>query len=353
MRGFNKIHSNTLYESSLISLKTLILHKKSKEQNALFSQYCNLIYEQLYQRSKDKDLFIQFMVYVKDSLVSLHIHSKHPCLCTFDLNEPFNSELVMDAVNHNAFLFTDQHIKIEVGNLDKLKFLFLDLDDSKSMQQIITCLYNDIAVWGVDRVINIKLNYDDTNITLAIDHAYPFMEASDTFNFKFPNKSKNILELFVHQLGFYTDRKVNNESIKSIVSIEEGQKFIESLNILDRILCLNSSITQAYLENPDFTGNKMVSCVNMGFQSINQTNIQLSMYISDVIEIQVNSFNIAFLFGDIRERSENFTWLRTHDIENDIAILKQLFIIYLSKFVGYPIIDLAREMQLLEMQLYQ
>lgn len=353
MRGFNKIHPNTLYESSLISLKALILHKKSKEQNKLFTKYCNLIYEQLYQRSKDKDLFIQFMVYVKDSLISLHIHGKQSCLCTFDLNEPFNSQLVMDAIRYNAFLFTDQHIKIEVCDLDKLQFLFLDLDASNLMKQIITCLYNDIVVWGVDRVINIKLNYDDANITLSVDHAYPFMENADTFHFKFPTNSKNILEVFVHQLNFYTDRNVSNESIKSIVPIEEGQHFVETLNILDRILYLNSSITDAYLESPDFTGCKKVSCINMDFKSINQTNIQLGMYISDIIEIQVSSFNIAFLFGDIRERSENFTWLRTHDIENDIAILKQLFIIYLGKVVGYPITDLAREMQLLEMQLYQ
>jgi len=349
MKGFNKIRPNTLYESGLSSLKTLILHKQSKDHNALFSEYCNLIYKELYRLGKDDDLFIQFMVYVKDSLVSLNIHSKHSCLCTFDLEQPFNAALVIDAVKNNTYLFTDQHIKIEVCNLDKLKFLFLDFEASQLIQNIMSCLYHDIALWGTDRVINIKLNYDDTNITLSIDHAYPFVAASDTLNFKFDVKNKNILETFVHQLNFYTDRSITNESIQSIVSIEEGQKFIESLNILDKVLCLNSSITQCYLENPDFTGLKMISCVNMNFKSINQSNIQLEMYISNIVEIQVSSFNIAFLFGDIRERSENFTWLRTDDIEHDVHVLQQLFTIYLGKTLGHPITDLKREMQLIEM----
>lgn len=118
----------------------------------------------------------------------------------------------------------------------------------------------------------------------------------------------------------------------------------------DDLLAFGSDITVGICIR--FSGNICEVDFEKSYPFIMRKSTDLGLeLVSEIgIYISINRQYIQFNFGKKSNPVEYFKWNRTFNMENDIVMIRNLFIVYFEKLRGYPIKDLKREIQLIEMQ---
>lgn len=342
------LNADNFYLCHMTDLKrTTFKTLKDDDKKTLLNRYLSLLVDEALSNNKP-DFKIEVRMDINDDIVDISIGTAYPFIGRFDLSQPFNKSCVLDYLNNTNLILSGNGRDGNLNEFRKTQVLFITESFNKKLSEYLSFIADDVLPFVEDNKIYYNIAVHETRCDLLLSHAYPFFETNVlTFKIDFEQDFNSLL--IVEQLNVYAQEQLTDPKTNFFVLIKDGLQFLETIKILENVLGIGNQLTSLYYNNSILKPINEVS-----FLSIDHQRRQLSLEMVSkgelALDIHISQSNLAFLFGKRDGTSENFTWLRTDCIEHDTLMVRQFFIIYLEKWLGYKITDLKREIQLLEME---
>jgi hypothetical protein len=337
-----KEHLGQVYVCLMSELKQQSLEFSNEHYNQLLNKYLCLLVDTVL--SKKSDFSIEFLFEVVDNIVYLHLGHDYPFIGKFDMQEPFNEKYVLDFLDNKNLILCGDFYDVTLTNLAQIQVLFLNPKINQSIKEHMVFFSEDLLAFGPDRTVGICIRFIGDICEVELNNSYPFIIRRCTFKF---DVSKQFDQFsLVEQLDIFLNRHIQMYPESCFNLIESGRKFLESITILEKALFYTNELTEVYLKS------HFLEVSRFSFFDINRKSTHLGLEIQSKIGIYIslNGQYIHFNFGKKNDLCEHFKWVRTSNMENDILMIRNFFIIYLEKLRGHSIKDLKREIQLIEMQ---
>ena len=331
------------YMSNLKTTTIRTLHDDNKK--ALLNRYLTLLVDHGLP-SGHPDFKIEVKINCMDDIVDLHIGSAYPFIGKFDLTVPFNEDCVLKCLNDYNLSFNGSRNTAPLSEFRKTRLLFSTETVNNTLLQYLDFIADDLSTFDLERIgYAITAHSDCCEIELW--DAYPFVKKFIKFQLDL-NKDFDSDEV-VKQLNLFVGDQLKEKHANCFVLIDDGWKLLETIKILEHALFFDNELTSIYYQHSIFKNMNTFSFLHVDHQK-SELSLEMASKHPLNLEIQISVYNLAFLFGKKNGCYENFTWLRTDNMEYDILMVRQFFIIYLEKALGYKITDLKREIQLIEME---
>ena len=337
------LNADNFYLCSMTDLKRTTFKKLIDDKRTLLNRYLSLLVDEALDNNKT-DFKIEIRMDINDDIVDISIGTAYPFIGKFNLNEPFDERCVLDFINNKNLILCGDSYDVTLTNLAKIQILFLSPKINVCIKAHMAFFADDLLAFGSDITVGICIRFSGNICEVDFEKSYPFIMRKCTFKF---DVSKQFDQFsLVEQLDVFLNSHIQIYSESCFMLIENGKKFLESITILEKALFYTNELTEVYLQS-QFLETSHFSFFNMSRKS---TDLGLELVSEIGIYISINRQYIQFNFGKKSNPCEYFKWNRTFNMENDIVMIRSLFIVYFEKLRGYPIKDLKREIQLIEMQ---
>ena len=323
--------------------KTTLKSLKDENKKTLLNRYLSLLAD-CALKTGTHDFNIEVKLDLIEDIIYLHIGLTYPFIGKFNLNEPFDERCVLEFTNNKNLILCDDYYDVTLTNLSQIQILFLSPKINESIKAHMAFFADDLLAFGSDITVGICIRFSGNICEVDFEKSYPFIMRKCTFKFDVSKQFDQVS--LVEQLDVFLNDHIQMYPESCFMLIENGKKFLESITILEKALFYNNELTEVYLQS-QFLEKSRFSFFNMSRKS---THLGLEIVSEIGIYISINRQYIHFNFGKKSDLCEHFKWNRTFNMENDILMIRNFFIIYLEKLRGYPIKDLKREIQLIEMQ---
>jgi len=338
------LNADNFYMCSMTDLKRTTFKKlKDEHKKTLLNRYLSLLVDNALSNNKP-DFKIEIRMDINDDIVDISIGTAYPFIGRFDLSQPFNKSCVLDYLNNTNLVLSGNGRDGTLNEFRQTQVLFITEALNKKLSEYLSFIADDVLPFVEDNKIYYNIAFHETRCDLLLSNAYPFFE-TDFLSFTIDFEQEFNSLLIVEQLNVYAQEQLKDPKTNFFVLIKDGLKFLETIKILENVLGIGNQLTSLYYNN------SIVKPINeISFLSIDHKRHHLSLEMVSkgdlALDIQISQSSLTFLFG----KKDSFTWIRTDCIEHDTLMVSQFFIIYLEKWLGYKITDLAREIKLLEME---
>lgn len=342
------LNADNFYMCFMTDLKTTTFKKlKDEHKRTLLNRYLSLLVDDALSNNKP-DFKIEIRMDINDDIVDISIGTAYPFIGQFDLSQPFNKSCVLNYLNNTNLVLSGNGREGTLNEFRKTQVLFTTASFNKKLSEYLSFIADDVLPFVEDNKIYYSIKAHETSLDLLLAHAYPFFETS-VINLKIDLEQDFNSLFIIEQLNVYVQEQLKDPKTNFFVLIKDGLQFLETIKILENVLGFGNKLTSLYYNN------SILKPINeISFLSIEHQRHHLSLEMVSkgelALDIHISQSNLAFLFGKRDGTSENFTWLRTDCMDHDTLMVNQFFIIYLEKWLGHKITDLAREIKLLEME---
>lgn len=350
------LNADNFYLCNMTDLKrTTFKTLKDDDKKTLLNRYLSLLVDEALSNNKP-DFKIEVRMDINDDIVDISIGTAYPFIGRFDLSQPFNKSCVLDYLNDDNLILSGNGRTSNLVDFSKTRVCFTSHLFNKRLTEYLQFIANDLFPMVQENTIHYRIIAADKSFELTLCNNSPIQ--SNLFN-AYPFLSQNIIftinieedfdsSHIVKELDIFVNSQLQDPKANFFVLINDGLQFLETIKILENVLGFDNQLTSIYYKN------SILKPINdISFFSIKHQKMELSLKMvsksNTNIEIQISQTKLSFIFGELDEISESFTWLRTECMEHDTLMVRQFFIIYLEKMLGYKITDLKREIQLLEM----
>lgn len=309
--------------------------------NEIIGRYINLLVDSTLLQIKD--VKIQYCITIDLNFMTIHFCDKFPFMATFNLDEPFNENNVLEHLNEEDLVMNNARYLCDINELRHQKVLFVGPETNKKISEYLSLIVDDILVFGVHFETEFSLNVKNNMFTLEMTKSYPFVgqfielkfDLNDPVDIK--NISSQLDELRKHHN--YLDH------VNYYVSLDIGKQFLNRIDIIEKALDYNGRLKDVYFKRSLYKVKEKFSFFD--FEVKNRSFLELTLHSSETdMTIEIESNYIFIGFSDC----DRFSWTFTDDHASDVSIIRKMFIIYLEKKLNKKISDLKREIQLIEMQ---
>lgn len=344
--------SGIIQDCFISELKKTTLKELDDEDNkTLLNKYLNLLVDCALS-GKTTDFGIQFRMELIDNYVHLDIYNKDNIndfcfIGKFDLSKPFDQSYVLDFLGDENLILSGDSRNSKLVDFIKTRVLFTSDSFNTRLSEYLNFIADDLLYMEKDSKIYYRIIAADDHFELKMCNGYPFLNQNISFDINI-EENFNSFKVVDH-LNALTNSQLKDPQANFFVLINDGLQFLETIKILENVLDFDNQLTNIYYNNSIFTPINEISFLKIKHQ---KRDLSLEMMSKGELELQINinRHNLSFVFGKKDSISESFTWLRTNCIDYDTTMIRQFFIIYLEKWLGYKITDLKREIQLIEME---
>lgn len=211
------------------------------------------------------------------------------------------------------------------------------------MLQYVNMIVDDVMVFGKDLKVRFKISITNHIMDLEFDNLYPFINGMVIFIIDLSKivSIKNIVKTLNHMIDINIDR---NEQI-TYTDLEKRNLF-NTIDIVDQALCYDGKLKEVFSKRLLFDESIKFSLFDLQLVENGASEINLISY-SAGISIWLNSFRVLFSF----DNKDSYHWYFTDDPAFDLESIRHLFKLFLGKKLNKSIIDIKREIQLIEMQI--
>lgn len=340
------LNDDNFYLCFMSDLKrTTFKSLKDDNKKVLLNRYLSLVVDEALFNNKP-DFNIELRLDIKGDIVHLHIGMAYPFIGKFDLSKPFNKYYVLDSLGDENLILSGNSRSSSLADFSKTRVLFTSELFNTRLSEYLKFIADDLLYMGQETIIHYRIIAAESHFELNLCNGYPFLNQNISFDINI-EEDFNSLNI-VDRLDIFVNSQLKDPQANFFVLIKDGLQFLETIKILENVLGFDNQLTNLYYRNSIFKPINEIS-----FLAIKHQKRELSLKLVSkgdlALDIQISKSNLDFLFGKKDGVSESFTWLRTDCIEHDTLMVSQFFIIYLEKWLGYKITDLAREIKLLEM----
>lgn len=335
------ILSGTKVNGLISELKNLEFFDDTNNYNENIVRYLNLLVDSALLQIKD--VKIQYCITIDLNLMTIHLCDKFPFMATFNLDEPFNENNVLENLNEEDLVMNNARYLCEIDELRYQKVLFVGTEANQKISAYLSMIVDDILVFGEHFETEVSLSVNNNMFTIEMTKSYPFVGSYIELKFDL-NKPVDINNIS-SQLDELRKHHIYLERVNYYVSLDVGKKFLNRIDIIEKALGYDGRLKDVYLNRSIYKTKEKFSFFD--FEVKNRSFLELTLHSSETdMTIEIESNYIFIGFSDY----DKFSWTFTDDEASDVSIIRKMFIIYLEKKLDKKILDLKREIQLIEME---
>lgn len=341
------LNDNNFYMCAMSDLKTTMFRRLSDEnKRTLLNKYLCLLVDNAMPAGMP-DFKIELRCDLIDDVVHLNIGTAYPFISKFDLNKEFDEGCVLNALGDNNLVLSGHKRTISLSDFVKTRVFFETEEHNNRLTEYLKFIADELAIFGKNNEIQCCIISNLKIYKIELGSSYPFLKYFITL--KIDIEQPFSPDIIVQQLDKLTEAQLLDGSANCFVMTKDGQRFLETINILEKVLYCENKIKSLYFKDSFYNTHKTFSFFSLMIKT-SELVLEFVANIGIQIYIRISINNLAFEFGESTEYFDSFTWSRTTDKEHDTNIVRNFFIIYLEKIRGYQIKDLKRELQLIEME---
>lgn len=344
------LNDENFYTCKMSDLRTTTFKRlKDIDKKTLFNRYLCLLADHALPVGK-KDFSIEIKCDIIDDIVHLHIGTAYPFMAKFDLSKEFDETSILNSLNDINLMLSGTKRMDSLDAFAKTKILFDTEEQNNKLSEYLNFIADDLTSLGLNHDIQYCILSHPKIFKLEMWLSYPFLKTYVTLKLDIEKPFNP--EMIIRQLDELTNNQVQDCSANCFVRLSDGQRFLETISILDNVLCCAGEIQFLYTNYALYnrTSHRTFSFFNVSVHS-SELILEFESKRGTQINIQISQNSLSFKFNKSSEELECFTWKRTADIDYDTKMIQRLFIMYFEKIRGYEIIDLKREFQLIEMEI--
>jgi len=232
-------------------------------------------------------------------------------------------------------------------NLSELKYISIikgnhtSFDHSK-MIQYINMIVDDVMVYGEDFKVIFNVSITGHILDFEFKSLYPFINGLVMFSidlredFNFQRIARTLDHLI--DINIRHGQRINYTDLSQ-------HTMVSNINIVDQALFYEGKLKEVFSKRSLFEESVKFSFFDLNFLNNGANEIQL-LSLSAGVSIWIDINKVSFSF----DSKDSSSWYFTDDSSFDMLSIRQLFVLYLGKKLNKPIIDVRREIQLIEMQ---
>lgn len=335
------ILSGTKVNGLISELKNLKFFDDTNHYNEIIGRYINLLVDSALLQVKD--VKIQYCITINFNIITIHLCDKFPFMTTFNLDEPFNENNVLEHLNEENLVMNHARYLCNLDELRYQKVLFIGNESNQKISEYLNMIVDDILVFGEHFETEFSLNVEDDMFTIEMTRSYPFVGQFIELKFDLnePVDIKNISS----QLDELRRHHNYLDHVNYYVSLDSGKQFLKRIDIIEKALDYDGGLKDVYFNRSIYKSKEKFSFFE--FEVKNRSFLELTLQSAETdITIEIESNYIFIGFSDC----DRFSWTFTDDETSDASIIRKMFIIYLEKKLNKKIVDLKREIQLIEME---
>lgn len=341
------LNDNNFYLCAMSDLRTTTFKRlEDVTKKILLNRYLCLLADHALPVGK-KDFIVEIKCDIIDDIVHLHIGTAYPFISKFNLNEEFDEGCVLNALGDTNLVLSGKKRTTSLSDFSKTRVFFEKEEHNNRLTEYLTFIADELVGLGKNNEIQCCIVSNLKIYTIELGSSYPFLKYFITLKIDIEKPFNP--DIIVQQLDELTEAQLLDSSANCFVMIKDGQRFLETINILEKVLYCDNKIKSLYFDDSFYNTNKTFSFFSLRIKT-SELVLEFVANIGIQISIRISRNNIAFEFGESTEYFDGFTWSRTAVKEHDITVVRNFFIIYLEKIRGYQITNLKRELQLIEME---
>lgn len=343
------LNEENFYTCNMSDLRTTTFKRlKDVTKKSLFNRYLCLLADHALPAGK-KDFNIEIKCEIIDDIVHLHIGTAYPFISKFDLSKDFDETCILNSLNDTNLILSGTKRTSNLDAFAKTRILFNTEEQNNRLSEYLTFIANDLSSLGLNHDIQYCILSHIQIFKLELWLSYPFLKTFVTLKFDIEKPFNP--QIIIQQLDELTHNQVQDCSVNCFVRLSDGQRFLETISILEKVLCCDGEIKTLYTNYALYNRYlyRNFSFFNVSVH-ISELILEFESKQGTAIDIQINQNSLSFKFNKASQELEYFTWKRTADIDYDTKMIQRLFIMYLEKIRGYEITDVKRELQLIEME---
>lgn len=232
-------------------------------------------------------------------------------------------------------------------NLSELKYISIikgnhtSFDPSK-MIQYINMIADDVMVYGEDFKVIFNVSITGHILDFEFKSLYPFINGLVMFSIDLREDVN--FQRIARTLDHLIDINIRHGQRINYTDLSQHTMF-SNINIVDQALFYDGKLKEVFSKRSLFEESVKFSFFDLNFLNNGAKEIQL-LSLSAGVSIWIDINKVSFSF----DSKDSSSWYFTDDASFDMLSIRQLFVLYLGKKLNKPIIDVRREIQLIEMQ---
>jgi hypothetical protein len=243
-------------------------------------------------------------------------------------------------------------IEIESGStyalfVSELKYIsIIDIPytsfEHLQMIKYLDIIVDDVMVYGVDFKVEFSIYIDHQTMNFECNYLYPFINGLVIFII---DLSRDVsVQRVAKTLDHMIDINIMHDQQINYTDLSQHTMF-GNIDIVDQALFYEGKLKEVFSKRSLFEESIKFSFFDLNFLNNGATEIQL-LSLSAGVSIWIDINKVSFRF----DGKDSSSWYFTDEASFDMLSIRQLFVLYLGKKLNKPIIDVRREIQLIEMQ---
>lgn len=233
-------------------------------------------------------------------------------------------------------LFVSELKYISITNIPYTSFEHLQ------MNKYMDIIVDDVMVFGVDFKVKFSISIDNHTMNFECDYLYPFINGLVIFII---DLSRDVsVQRVAKTLDHMIDINIMHDQQINYTDLSQHTMF-GNISVVDQALCYDGKLKEVFSKRSLFEESVKFSFFDLNFLNNGSTEIQL-LSLSAGVSIWIDINKVSFRF----DGKDSSSWYFTDEASFDMLSIRQLFVLYLGKKLNKPIIDVRREIQLIEMQ---